>query len=162
MAATISHPIATQLGIRIDDGALFPYTPLIEKQANMRPWHGPTEPKTEWLVDSREARLRRLKWLEEDRGPIQRVTERKPFNLATADKEELLDYVVNEYGETLDARLPVIQLRRQALALASKQLEEEEAAAAKLQAAPATTEVPAATPAVVEEPKARGLSRKAA
>lgn len=157
--------IANRLGIRITDGCLFPYTDLTAKQSDMRPWNGPMTP--DWTEDTRALRAKRLKFLEDDRGGIARNVERgKPFSIATADKEELLEYVANEYGTTLDARMPILILRRQALALASKQLEEMEAAeagktpaqepAATLESAPVTVEV------VEPKPGTRGLGRRAA
>lgn len=164
--------IATRLGIRITDGALFPYTALTEKQHDMRPWNGPME--HEWVIDTREARARRLRWLENDRGAVPTIVDRsKPFSIATADKAELIEYVANEFGETLDARLPVLVLRRQALALAAKQLEEQESAE---RAQPAETQetaqpaVEAPSPAEPTTPSAepaaaargRGLGRRAA
>lgn len=164
--------IATRLGIRITDGALFPYTALTEKQHDMRPWNGPME--HEWVIDTREARARRLKWLENDRGAVPTIVDRsKPFSIATADKAELIEYVANEFGETLDARLPVLVLRRQALALAAKQIEEQESAeraqpAETQEAAQPAVEAPSpaepTTPSV--EPattaRSRGLGRRAA
>lgn len=165
---------AKRLGIRITDGCIFPYTDLTAKQSDMRPWTGPMD--LEWTRDTREARRRRLKYLEEDHRGFAEVTPRKAFNIATADKEELLEHVANEYGETLDARLPVLILRRQALALANKQLEELEAAEARKNATAVAVEPPAtaaavepaeiAAPAVAPEPepvpRPTGLKRRAA
>jgi hypothetical protein len=162
--------IAKRLGVRIDDGVLFPYTELTEKQHNMRPWNGPME--KDWLIDTREARLRRLRWLEEDRGTVRRVEQSKPFNIATADKDELIEFVANEYGEQLDARLPVLELRRRVIAMATRQVES--AGMAEVAEAPAEVSAPAEAPA--EAPtetqayeqaapqghRSRGLGRKAA
>lgn len=165
--------IAKRLGIRTTDGCLFPYTDLTAKQPDMRPWNGPME--TEWLIDSRDMRVKRLKWLETDLGGAPRIIERgKPFSIATAEKEDLLEYVLNEFGSQLDARLPVLILRRQALSMANKQLEEMEAAEQRKNApeaavAPAVSEAvspqgeaPQETQAAAEPARARGLGRRAA
>jgi hypothetical protein len=161
--------IANRLGVRITDGVIFPYTDLVSKQQDMRPWQGPME--KEWLADTREARSKRLKWLENDRGGVRQVVERgAPFSIATADKEELLEYVSNEFGEALDARLPVLVLRRQALALQSKQLDELERAErlrneGESQPPPealAGSEVQAAGAAEAAKVTPRGLGRRAA
>lgn len=88
----VKQNTASGLAIR-DDGTLVPSTPRILAQPNIRPYHG----------DPRATLQERLRYLA---GFVQRrpVVGLEPFNMRKATKEEILQFMDEEYGVQLDAR----------------------------------------------------------
>ena len=82
--------------INVDDGRLIPNMPLLRLNPKYRPYHG-------LLSASHAERLTYLK-SEYNGDPRQIVdsTKIKPFDLATASKEELIAFAASEFGVTID------------------------------------------------------------
>lgn len=91
------------LAIR-DDGTLVPSTPRILAQPNIRPYHG----------DPRATLQERLRYLA---GFVQRrpVIGLEPFNMRTATKEQIIQFMDEEYGVQLDARADEDTVRAKAV-----------------------------------------------
>jgi len=82
--------------IHIDDGRLVPNMPLLRVHPKYRPYHGV-------LSASHADRLTYLK--SEYRGSDRPVVDSaliKPFDIATATKEEMIAFAASEYGTAID------------------------------------------------------------
>lgn len=99
------------LAIR-DDGMLFPATDGVLRQANFRPYHG----------DPMASLEDRLRYLNGQYGSTMSraavAAEAGVFNIATAEKDDLLAFVATEYGIVLDGRKSIDGLRNEAIKLA--------------------------------------------
>lgn len=121
-----------------DDGMLYPAYDSVLRQQGYRPYHGDVNA-------SLEDRMRYLQGFTEGRQ-AKVDAEQGVFNIATADKDALIDFMLDEYAHQLDGRLTIEKLRSQAvLFIQVKQAEdagikpepEVEAAPAKARKAPA-------------------------
>lgn len=99
--------------ICLEDGALFPNVPNIQKKPNFIVYQG--DPNAS--LDERMAYVRSMKG---GRGGRRGVTNSlAPFDIGKATKEELFDFALTEYDTELkDA--PLMVLRKQVQALAEK------------------------------------------
>lgn len=101
---------ARGLAIR-DDGMLYPATDNVLRQQNFRPYHGdPHAP-----LEERLAYLNGRFAPSATKGQVD--AELGAFNIATATKEELIEFIENEYGTRLDGRKPIDKLRNEAILL---------------------------------------------
>ena len=90
-----------------DDGMLYPALDSILRKANFRPYHGD-------INASLEERMRYLQgFSQQNQAKID--AERGTFNIATADKDALVDFMLDEYGYQLDTRGPIEKMRNEAV-----------------------------------------------
>jgi hypothetical protein len=99
------------LAIR-DDGMLYPALDKVLRDPRYRPYHGD-------LNASLEERLRYLQGFTQ-RSQALEDAEKGAFNIATADKDTLIEFVLNEYGKQLDGRKTIEKLRNEAVMLAQE------------------------------------------
>ncbi len=105
----MSKPKTANLLIR-DDGVLCPRTPLTERMSNLRPYRG----------DPYATLEQRLAWLRGDTPQTDHVAKYADvdsFDIGTATKADLADFVLNEFGEKLDLRKSIDTLRAEVAAL---------------------------------------------
>lgn len=104
-----------KLLIRETDGMLCPFTKGAAMRPNMRPYHG----------DPKASKEDRMKWINGAYGtpaPTKiEMQEMGTFDLASADKGELLEFALNEYGVDLDSRKSEAKLREDIAELAKNQ-----------------------------------------
>jgi len=96
--------VANALAIR-DDGVLVPATSRILAQPNIRPYHG----KPNATIEERLAYLAGF-------SPRRDVLGLEPFNMRTATKEEILQFMEEDYGVVLDGRADEETVRANAVA----------------------------------------------
>lgn len=110
------RPTPKTFAIR-DDGMLYPAFDSVLRNPRYRPYHGD-------INASLEQRLAYLRG-EGKRNTAKEDAEKGVFNIATAEKEELIDFMLDEYGHQLDARLSIDKLRSQAIMFIQVKLAEE-------------------------------------
>jgi hypothetical protein len=82
---------------------------ILQSQGKLRPYHG----KIDATLEERLAYLRGVM-----------ITPNAPeatFDLSTADKAAVIEYISDEYGKTIDKRLPVERVREVALGIIAEQ-----------------------------------------
>lgn len=98
--------------ICVDDYALFPNVPNIRKKNNFIIYTG----------DVKASLAERKRYVESMKGAGMGrrgvISSAEPFDVATATKEELIDFALVEYETTLNGAAPMVTLRRQVLKLA--------------------------------------------
>lgn len=100
-----------------DDGMLFPALDSVLRNPRYRPYHGD-------INASLEERMAYLQG-KQSANAAKEAAERGVFNIATAEKDELIDFMLDEYAFQLDARLSIDKLRSQAVMhIQMKQAEE--------------------------------------
>lgn len=92
------------LYIHTEDGRLYPGFPGVATLPEYRPYHG--DPKA-----TLKERMRYLQGFQDDESRSVAL-EKGEFNILKASKEQLLEHMLDEYGERLDARkdLPALQV----------------------------------------------------
>lgn len=90
-----------------DDGMLYPALDAILRKPNYRPYHGD-------INASHEERMRYLQGFAQ-RDEAKLAAERGQFNIATADKDALVDFILDEYGYQLDTRTTLDKMRNEAI-----------------------------------------------
>ncbi len=94
--------------IRSPDASLWPNTPLLAKKQSMRPYHG----------DINATKEQRLAYLEGGPGRrrvvVSESTEQPPFDLGKCTKDELVAFMEEEYGYTMDPEGNLHTLRAEA------------------------------------------------
>lgn len=90
-----------------DDGMLFPALDSVLRNPRYRPYHGD-------INASLEERMAYLQG-KANANAAKEAAEKGVFNIATADKDELIDFMLDEYGFQLDARLTIEKMRSQAI-----------------------------------------------
>lgn len=90
-----------------DDGMLYPAYDSVLRQPNYRPYHGDVNA-------SLEDRMRYLQGFTDGRQ-AKVDAEQGVFNIATADKDALIDFMLDEYAHQLDGRKSVDKLRSEAV-----------------------------------------------
>lgn len=115
--ANVKPIITRNTGVAIrDDGMLYPAIDSVLRKANYRPYHGD-------LKASLEERMRYLQGFSQ-RNAALAAAEKGEFNIATAEKDDLIDFVLNEFGKQLDGRKTIDKLRTEAIALVKAREEE--------------------------------------
>lgn len=105
-----TKPKTRKLGVAIrDDGMLYPAIDSVLRKPNYRPYHGD-------INASLEERMQYLQGFS-NRNAALTAAEQGTFNIATADKDDLIDYVLNEFGKQLDGRKTIDKLRSEAIAM---------------------------------------------
>lgn len=100
-----------------DDGMLYPAYDSVLRQQNYRPYHGDVNA-------SLEQRLRYLQGFSEGTA-AKEAAEKGVFNIATAEKEDLIDFMLDEYGHQLDSRKTIEKMRTEAMMFIQLKLAEE-------------------------------------
>lgn len=100
------HPVG--LAIR-DDAMLYKGTDKVLRDPRYRPYHG--DPYA-----SLEERLRYLQGFQQS-NQAREAAEKGTFNIATADKDALIEFVLTEFGKQLDGRKTIDKLRNEAILL---------------------------------------------
>lgn len=111
---TSKKVVGNGLAIR-DDGVLCPLTENILKQPNMKRYDGPMTP--DFIGAGPDALANRLRHLDGKTAATKRaiaVAQGQPFDIANASKDEILEFIYDEYGEKLDARQNIQTVRKQA------------------------------------------------
>lgn len=103
----------TSLLINIKTGRLFPNVPLVFKKPDWRPYHGdpnwPLEKRMEWVRGTQKARR------------VIMSEPQEPFDLARADKEQIIAFALEEFGVTLNPAKPLAKLREEVANMARAQ-----------------------------------------
>lgn len=89
-----------------DDGDLYPNVPLVAKDVRFRPFHGDVNA-------SLNERLDYLRGIAKKRKVTYNPQDTEPFEIGTADLDDLLMFAMDEYGVALDSSLPLRKLREQ-------------------------------------------------
>lgn len=122
-----------------DDGMLYPAYDSVLRNARYRPYHGnPNAPLHERLAYLRG---------ENTRNTAKEDAENGVFNIATADKDALIEFMLDEYGFQLDSRKTVERLRNEAVMQIQLRLAEDAAPAQGETNAPIQSEGDEPTPA---------------
>lgn len=129
------RPTPKTFAIR-DDGMLYPAFDSVLRNPRYRPYHG--DPNA-----SLEQRLAYLRG-ENARNSAKEDAERGVFNITTAEKDELIEFMLDEYGFQLDSRLSIEKLRSQAIMHIQVKQAEESGLVGQAGAADVDADLPAA------------------
>jgi hypothetical protein len=102
MANEVKHK-QNGLYIHSEDGRLYPGFPGVATLPEYRPYHG----------DPKATLKERMRYLQGFQADEQRAiaAEKGEFNVLKATKEQLLEHMLDEYGERLDARKDLAALQ---------------------------------------------------
>lgn len=115
--ATTKPIITRHTGVAIrDDGMLYPAIDSVLRNPRYRPYHGDIKAPL-------EERMRYLQGFTQRNAALMSA-EKGEFNIATAEKDDLIDFVLNEFGRQLDGRKTIDKLRTEAIALVKAREEE--------------------------------------
>jgi hypothetical protein len=101
--------------ININDGRLMPNTPRLRVHPNYRVYTGDLKAslpdRMSWVAGVKKIKVQRV---------VDSTADEAPFDIGKADKDEMLVFAMENYGEALDPSLPLAVLRKKVAALASK------------------------------------------
>lgn len=90
-----------------DDGMLFPALDSVLRNPRYRPYHGDINASLEERMAYLEGRT--------NASAAKVAAEQGVFNIATADKDALIDFMLDEYAYQLDGRRTIDKLRSEAI-----------------------------------------------